>query len=110
MRADQAMLALFTALAVVACGKSPEPWTAFVYPTGVSNQKLRHAERGHYLSLEDCHSAAAAALRAEAPEAAQAEVGSYECGRSCHFDSDLDMYVCHEVRQWPLVITNSTHE
>lgn len=92
-------LAVGVAIFAVSCGGSQGRWTAFVYPPGASTQEVRHAVYGDYETFEHCQAAAIAALRDSPPLPGAQEVGSYECGRACRYDVDMDLYVCDQTRK-----------
>lgn len=98
MNAGRFVWVLALALVVAACNRSQDRWTAFVYPPGATTQDVRHAAHGDYDTFEHCKAAAIAALRDHTPAASPPSAGSYECGLSCRYDSDVDMYVCNETR------------
>ena len=92
-------VAIGVALAAVSCSGSQGRWTAFVYPPDASTQEVRHAVYGDYDTFERCQAAAVAALRDKPPVPGSEDVGSYECGRACRYDVDMDMYVCDQTRK-----------
>lgn len=78
-------------LPLVGCDR-PGPWTGWVYPDG-ENDVVGITLSG-FDTFEECQAATIAQLR-NLPDP---DRGSYECGRSCRWNSDYRANICKEMR------------
>jgi len=65
-------------------------WQGTVYPNKQSLTNYRNI--GEFASLEECRNACLNYLE----DINALEIGDYECGKNCKYNSDLDVYVCKE--------------
>lgn len=68
-------------------------WTGWVYPD--ASDLTQSVRLGEFKNFEQCQEAAINGLRS----LSVADVGDYECGRGCRFDSNYGMDICKETRK-----------
>ncbi len=84
------VLAFVVLVGLAHCSLVQDKWQGVVYPDRGYLPDSRNI--GEFESLEECRAACLTYLR----DLGKSQIGDYECGKNCEYDSSIGIYVCEE--------------